>query len=55
MFYKQGLLLKEEIRNGVMAVFADPVSKLQDQFKKPGWLRKIMSKPEITFRGKADK
>lgn len=54
MCYKRGMLLKEEIRNGVMAVFADPVSKSQDHFKKPGWLRKIMSKPEITFRGKAD-
>ena len=44
MGFQQGVLLKQEIRNGVVPVFADPLSVSQAYFQKPDWLRKIMMK-----------
>jgi len=44
MGYQHGMLLREEIRKGVVPVFADPVSSMPDYQEKPSWFRFIILK-----------
>jgi hypothetical protein len=42
MGYQHGTLLRDDIRRGVVPVFADPVTNSRDHRRKPEFLRKLM-------------
>lgn len=44
MGYQHGILLKEDILNGVVPVFADPIGHTSEYRDKPAWLKKFMMK-----------
>ncbi len=44
MGYQHGALLRDEIRNGVVPVFSDPIGHTLEYRKKPAWLRWLLTK-----------
>lgn len=44
MGYQHGILLKDDIREGVVPIFADPISHVSEYRDKPAWMRKLLLK-----------
>lgn len=42
MGYQHGVLLREEIKSGVVPHFADPISGIREHRSKPAWLKKLL-------------
>jgi len=42
MGYQHGILLREEIKSGVVPHFADPISGIREHRAKPAWLKKLL-------------